>query len=110
MADSAALADPDADLAGALARLLGEFLAADRGRVELEYELYLAALRRPALRPVAAQWCESMSAALTPRTDPVTARALVAAMDGIGLQVLLTDAVYDEDYAREVLRRILRPS
>ncbi|MFD9475811.1 MULTISPECIES: TetR/AcrR family transcriptional regulator [Streptomyces] len=110
VADSAALADPDTDLAGALARLLGEFLAADRSRVELEYELYLAALRRPALRPVAAQWCEAMSAALTPRTDPVTARALVAAMDGIGLQVLLTDAAYDEGYAREVLRRILRPA
>ncbi|WP_405441293.1 TetR family transcriptional regulator [Streptomyces avidinii] len=108
VARSAALADPDADLAAALARLLGEFLTADRGRVELEYELYLAALRRPALRPVAAAWCEAVAAALTPRTDPVTARALVAAMDGIGLQVLLTDAAYDEGYAREVLRRILR--
>ncbi|MFJ2750766.1 TetR/AcrR family transcriptional regulator [Streptomyces sp. NPDC087297] len=108
VAGSAALADPDADLAAALARLLGKLLAADRGRVELEYELYLAALRRPALRPVAAQWCEASAAALTPRTDPVTARALVAAMDGIGLQVLLTDTAYDEAYAREVLRRILR--
>ncbi|MFI7353188.1 TetR/AcrR family transcriptional regulator [Streptomyces avidinii] len=108
VARSAALADPDTDLAAALARLLGELLAADRGRVELEYELYLAALRRPALRPVAAAWCEAVAAALTPRTDPVTARALVAAMDGIGLQVLLTDTAYDEAYAREVLRRILR--
>ncbi|MCX4962033.1 TetR/AcrR family transcriptional regulator [Streptomyces virginiae] len=108
VARSTALADPDADLAEALARLLGEFLAADRGRVELEYELYLAALRRPALRPVAAQWCEAVAAALTPRTDPVTARALVAAMDGIGLQVLLTDAPYDEAYAREILGRLLR--
>ncbi|MFD9259534.1 TetR/AcrR family transcriptional regulator, partial [Streptomyces sp. NPDC059538] len=44
VAGSAALADPDADLAAALARLLGKLLAADRGRVELEYELYLAAL------------------------------------------------------------------
>lgn len=110
VARSATLADPDADLAGALARLLGEFLSADRGRVELEYELYLAALRRPALRPVAAQWCEAVTAALIPRADPLTARALVAAMDGIGLQVLLTDAAYDEEYAREVLRRVLRPS
>ncbi|MFJ3727460.1 TetR/AcrR family transcriptional regulator [Streptomyces sp. NPDC090045] len=108
VADSPALADPDADLAGALARLLGEFLAADRGRVELEYELYLAALRRPALRPVAAEWCEAVSAGLAPRTDPVTARALVAVMDGISLQVLLTDAAYDEAYAREVLGRVLR--
>ncbi|MFJ3964441.1 TetR/AcrR family transcriptional regulator [Streptomyces sp. NPDC090036] len=103
-------ADPGADLAGALARLLGELLGADRGRVELEYELYLAALRRPALRPVAAQWCEAFAAVLAPRTDPVTARALVAVMDGIGLQVLLTDTAYDEAYAREVLARMLRPS
>ncbi|MFJ7586318.1 TetR/AcrR family transcriptional regulator [Streptomyces sp. NPDC097617] len=108
VARSVALADPDADLAPALARLLGELLAADRGRVELEYELYLAALRRPALRPVAAAWCDAVAAALAPRTDPVTARALVAAVDGIGLQVLLTDSAYDEAYTREVLRRILR--
>ncbi|WP_329387037.1 TetR family transcriptional regulator [Streptomyces sp. NBC_01351] len=101
---------PEPDLAGALARLLGEFLSADRGRVELEYELYLAALRRPALRPVAAEWCESVVAALAPRTDPVTARALVAVMDGISLQVLLTDTEYDEPYAREILSRVLRPA
>ncbi|MEV7526146.1 TetR family transcriptional regulator [Streptomyces sp. NPDC091371] len=98
------------DLAGALARLLGDWLAADRGRAELEYELYLAAVRRPALRPVAAEWCESVVAALSPRTDPVTARALVAVMDGISLQVLLTDAEYDEAYAHEILRRVLRPA
>ncbi|MGW5849418.1 TetR/AcrR family transcriptional regulator [Streptomyces sp. NPDC055254] len=107
MSASPAPADPMEDLATSLARLLGEFLAADRGRVELEYELYLAALRRPALRPVAAEWCEAAAEALAGRTDPVTARALVAVMDGIGLQVLLTDAPYDEPYAREVLGRVL---
>ncbi|MFD8984564.1 TetR/AcrR family transcriptional regulator [Streptomyces sp. NPDC059564] len=96
-------------LAGALARLLGELLAAaGRGRAELEYELYLAALRRPALRPVAAEWLESVTGALAEHTDPVTARALVAVMDGISLQVLLTGADYDEPYAREVLGRVLR--
>lgn len=36
---------PAGDVAGSLARLLGRLLAADRGRVELEYELYLAALQ-----------------------------------------------------------------
>lgn len=96
------------DLAGALARLLGELLTADRGRAELEYELYLAALRRSALRPVAAEWLESVTAALAEHTDPVTARALVAVMDGISLQVLLTGTDYDEPYAREVLGRVLR--
>lgn len=105
--DSGALADPDADIAEELARLMGEWLAGDRTGVELEYELYLAALRRPALRPVAAQWCEGLAETLARRTDPVTARALVALMDGICLQVLLTGARYEAEYAREILARII---
>ncbi|MGW1069863.1 TetR/AcrR family transcriptional regulator [Streptomyces aureus] len=101
------LEDSRADLAAELAGLIGEWLAGDRTGVELEYELYLAALRRPALRPVAAEWIDSLVGPLSCRTDPVTARALVALLDGICLQVLLTDTPYDEGYAREVLGRIL---
>ncbi|MBQ0830357.1 TetR/AcrR family transcriptional regulator [Streptomyces tagetis] len=107
VAEHPALADPHSDLAGALAGMLGDWLAGDRTGVELEYELYLAALRRPALRPVAAEWAEDVSALLSHRTEPATARALVALMDGICLQVLLTDAPYDEEYARGALARLL---
>lgn len=103
------LQDPHTDLAAELAALTGEWLAGERTGVELEYELYLAALRRPALRPVAAEWCEDIAELLSRRTDPVTARALVALMDGICLQVLLTDTPYDEAYAREVLGRLIPP-
>ncbi|MFJ6694287.1 TetR/AcrR family transcriptional regulator [Streptomyces sp. NPDC091294] len=102
-----ALSDPEADLPAELARVLGEWLGGDRTGVELEYELYLAALRRPALRPVAAEWAEGVGSLLAARTDPVTARALVAVLDGICLQVLLTDTPYDEEYAREVLARLV---
>ena len=101
------LEDPGLDLAAELAALVGEWLAGERTGVELEYELYLAALRRPALRPVAAEWCEGVAEHLSRRTDPVTARALVALMDGICLQVLLTGTPYDEGYAREVLGRVI---
>jgi DNA-binding transcriptional regulator YbjK len=104
---SGALLDPDADLAEELARVMGEWLAGERTGVELEYELYLAALRRPALRPVAAEWCQELAEILARRTDPVTARALVALMDGICLQVLLTDAQYEAEFAREMLARII---
>ncbi|MFE1883708.1 TetR/AcrR family transcriptional regulator [Streptomyces diastatochromogenes] len=104
---SGVLADADGDLAAGLARILGEWLGGDRPGVELEYELYLAALRRPALRPVAAQWTEETAARLAERTDPVTARALLALMDGICLQVLLTGGSYDEEYARGVLARVI---
>lgn len=102
-----ALGDPGGDLAADLARVLGDWLGGDRIGVELEYELYLAALRRPALRPVAAEWADDLAERLARRTDPVTARALVALADGICLQVLLTGAPYDEEYAREVLGRVI---
>ncbi|MEU6842824.1 TetR family transcriptional regulator [Streptomyces sp. NPDC046716] len=102
-----AFQDPALDLADELAGLLGEWLAGERVGVELEYELYLAALRRPALRPVAAAWCAELADVLAERTDPVTARALVALLDGISLQVLLTDGVYDPGYAREMMARLI---
>ncbi|NEC28442.1 TetR family transcriptional regulator [Streptomyces sp. SID8111] len=104
------LRDPHTDLASELAAVMGEWLAGERTGVELEYELYLAALRRPALRPVAAEWCEGVAAQLAHRTDPVTARAVVALLDGICLQVLLTGTPYDEDFARDVLARVLPAS
>ncbi|WP_320778259.1 TetR/AcrR family transcriptional regulator [Streptomyces sp. CRN 30] len=94
-------------LAADLARLTGEWLAGGRTGLEMEYELYLAALRRPALRPVAAEWTARFTALLTRRTDPVTARAVAALIDGVCLQVLLTDAAYDEECTREMLARLL---
>ncbi|GAA3827167.1 TetR/AcrR family transcriptional regulator [Streptomyces phyllanthi] len=103
-----ALEDPRCDLAGELAALTGELLAGDRTGVELEYELYLAALRRPALRPVAADWVRDFTELIARRTDPATARAVVALIDGICLQVLLTGAPYDEEHAREMLGRVIR--
>ena len=96
------LSDPRTDLAAELAGLLGEWLAGERTGVELECELYLAALR-----PVAAEWADGLATVLAHRTDPVTARALVALLDGICLQVLLTDTPYDEGFAREVFGRVI---
>ncbi|MFF3462910.1 TetR/AcrR family transcriptional regulator [Streptomyces sp. NPDC002619] len=95
------------DLATDLARAAGDWLGGDRTGVELEYELYLAALRRPALRPVAAEWTEETADRLAARTDQVTARALLALLDGICLQTLLTGTPYDEGYAREALARLI---
>ncbi|MCX4761114.1 TetR family transcriptional regulator [Streptomyces sp. NBC_01275] len=98
---------PHPDLPAELAALLADWLSGDRTGVELEYELYLAALRRPALRPVAAEWTEDVTDLLSAHTDPVTARALAALMDGICLQTLLTDTPYDETYTRQTLARLI---
>ncbi|MFF5896606.1 TetR/AcrR family transcriptional regulator [Streptomyces argenteolus] len=105
--ESARLSDPAVPLADELARLLGEWLAGGRGPMELERELCLAALRRPALRPVAAEWADGLAALIVPRSDPATARALVALMDGISLQALLTGGDFDAEYAREMLARVV---
>ncbi|MFI6010641.1 TetR/AcrR family transcriptional regulator [Streptomyces sp. NPDC051243] len=107
IASRGGLEDPETDLAAELAGWMGEWLAGDRTGVELEYELYLAALRRPALRPVADEWARDLADRLSRRTDAVTARALVAVMDGICLQVLLAGGTYDEAYVREVLARVI---
>ncbi|MFD3410580.1 TetR/AcrR family transcriptional regulator [Streptomyces cyaneofuscatus] len=98
---------PGSGLADELTRVLGEWFAGDRGAIELEYELYLAALRRPALRPVAAEWTASAVEVLSARTDPATARALVALLDGVCLQVLLTGSAFDPAYTREMLARVV---
>ncbi|MDQ0797022.1 TetR/AcrR family transcriptional regulator [Streptomyces sp. B1I3] len=105
--ESACLADPAVPTAEALTRLLEGWFAGGRGPMELEYELYLAALRRPALRAVAAEWADGLTEVIASRTDPATARALVALLDGISLQVLLTGGDFDAAHTREMLGRIV---
>jgi DNA-binding transcriptional regulator YbjK len=107
IAGRSALADPEADLADELARLTEEMLTRDRARAELEYELYLAALRRAAVRPIAEEWVDLMTAALARRTDPATARALAAFVDGLALQTLLTGGDFDREHARAMFARLI---
>lgn len=52
--------DTAAPLADEVIRLVEETLAGDRSRVVLEYELYLAALRHEAVRPIAAACLDEM--------------------------------------------------
>jgi DNA-binding transcriptional regulator YbjK len=94
-------------LADALTRLLQEYARGDRGRIRLEYELYLAALRRPALQPVAAAWLDEMAEVIGRHTpDAATARVLVALIDGLLLQLLLTDRPFDRAAVRAALARV----
>ncbi|MES4907305.1 MULTISPECIES: TetR family transcriptional regulator [unclassified Streptomyces] len=91
-----------------LARWLEELLTGDRSRLELEYELYFAALRHEGLRPLAAECLDEMArmlARLVP--DAATARAVVALIDGLTLQVLLADRPYDRESTRAALARIM---
>ncbi|MGY0062743.1 TetR/AcrR family transcriptional regulator [Streptomyces sp. LZ34] len=100
--------DPAAPPADELARWLGELLTGDRARLELEYELYFAALRHEGLRPIAAECLDEMARMLTRLVpDVATARAVVALIDGLALQVLLADRPYDREGTRAALARIM---
>ena len=101
-------ADPGLPLADELARLVEELLAGDRTGLELEYELYLAALRREAVRPIAVACLDEMAGLLARRTADVgTARALVALLDGLMLRLLLTGRPYDRAGTRVALARVI---
>ncbi|GAA2081753.1 TetR family transcriptional regulator [Streptomyces albiaxialis] len=95
-------------LAEALTQVMEEYASGGRGRIRLEYELYLAALRRPLLQPLAAVWLDDMTRLLARHTaDLATARALVALIDGLLLQFLLTDRPFDREEVRSVLARVI---
>ncbi len=81
-----------------LARLIEHCLVYRRGRTLAEYELYLLAARRPALREAAAAWLEPLTQiARNFTSDPQRASLLVAALDGILLQSLIGARAYTHD-------------
>jgi TetR/AcrR family transcriptional regulator, regulator of biofilm formation and stress response len=101
-----AVSDID-DVAG-LADLLAEQIVEHRTRFVALYELYLLAARRPALRTEAHRWLDSVEdAARRLGADETGARALTAALDGFGIQALLTDDEPDRKRIVAALRRTL---
>ncbi|MGP3970840.1 TetR/AcrR family transcriptional regulator [Streptomyces sp. 6N223] len=106
----AAAADPAKPLAPQAAAFVRSCLEDDRARTEVEYELYVAGLRHPAVRPLAAACLDAMAEALPRRRlvpDMATARALVALGDGLTLQCLLTNRPYDAAQTTEAFARLL---
>ncbi|MCX5450308.1 MULTISPECIES: TetR/AcrR family transcriptional regulator [Streptomyces] len=100
--------DPQAPLAEEVARLVEDTLTGDRRRMELEYELYLAALRHEAVRPIAAECLDEMVRLLGQRIgDLRTARTVVALTDGLVLQHLLTGQPFDPEAVRAGLAGVL---
>jgi DNA-binding transcriptional regulator YbjK len=83
--------DSKRDLASAVAELILGSLGPDRGNWMVGFELYVAALRRPTLRQVSVAWDSAFVEILTRYVDEATARALVAACNGLIIMTLLAD-------------------
>ncbi|SFC80487.1 TetR/AcrR family transcriptional regulator [Streptomyces aidingensis] len=103
--------DPDRPPAEEITRFVAGSLAAERSRTELEYELYFAGLRNPVVRPVAAGCLDEMVALLRRHVpDEHTARAVIALLDGLMLQYLLTGRPFRPEEVRDGLARLLSGS
>ncbi|UQA93618.1 TetR/AcrR family transcriptional regulator [Streptomyces halobius] len=81
-----------------------------RDQQVMEFELYLAALRRPTLRPIADQHTQLSIRALSHYTDPDTAAAAAAALNGISLRALANSTPPTRTEVETILRRILTPN
>lgn len=82
---------PSVDLAGALAGLVEELTVRQRTQLVLDYELYLAARRRPGLRDIAARWGSSLDELIAQHVEPLTAQALAHVLEGVLIQAVVLD-------------------
>jgi DNA-binding transcriptional regulator YbjK len=79
------------DLAEELTTLLVEvFSDKERNRSIVQLELYLAAIRRPALRSISIAWGQVVFSALCQHTDAATARALSLMLDSLAIESLVS--------------------
>lgn len=90
----------DGDLVGALAAYLFRTIAEHVGRTIVEFELYLAAMRRPALRELSMAWGEAMPAMLAQHCSRPVAEAVAITVDGILLKSVAQGYPLDEAETR----------
>ncbi|GAA4854422.1 TetR/AcrR family transcriptional regulator [Saccharopolyspora rosea] len=91
-----------------VAELLASLVRDHRERTLAEYELYLLAARRPALRPAARRWIE-VAAGYVNDGDPPALRALLAAIDGLLMQGLIADEPPTAEDLEPSLRYLMQP-
>jgi DNA-binding transcriptional regulator YbjK len=99
---------PGPDLAEELTKLLiEEFLSKARNRSIVQLELYLAAIRRPALRKLSMAWGKVVYDALLQHTDTDTARALSLMLDSLATESLIAGEAPSRRDCVTMFRRVL---
>ncbi|MBM2618872.1 TetR family transcriptional regulator [Actinoplanes sp. LDG1-06] len=98
------LGDTD-DIPAAVAGLIVEYLS-DRRRAQIECELYVAAARDAALRPLAMAWLTGMRGILEPHLGPDATRDVMALFDGVTLQALITGNDVDVTALTATIRKL----
>lgn len=84
-------------------------VGADAGEWAVSYELYLAALRDPALRTVTEEWMRASRTVLERFVDPDTARGLDALIEGLVMHRMLSTAPFPRTVTRAAVARAVQP-
>ena len=95
------------DLVEALTNLIGRQAGAEPDDLLLAYELYLAALRDPALREVTEGWMRASRTVLERYVDPVTARGVDALVEGLVMHNALSTAPLGREDIRTIVRNVI---
>ncbi len=95
------------DLVEGTTEMIVDGMRSRRQRIAVRYELYVAALRRPRLRPISTEWSRLLAGIYRQYTDDLTADALAAAVDGLWLGCLVSDEPVSTEQIERVLGRIV---
>jgi DNA-binding transcriptional regulator YbjK len=97
------------DLVDAVTRLVEGAAGAGSDEWAATYELYLAALRDPALREITESWMRTNRAVLARYVDVATARALDALIEGLIMHRMLSTAPLPIEEIRAAVVRAIAP-
>lgn len=97
------------DLVEAVTDMVEGSAGADAGDWAVSYELYLAALRDPALRAVTENWMSTSRRVLGRFVDPDTARGLDALIEGLLMHRMLSTTPFPRDVIHAAVVRAVQP-
>ena len=95
------------ELVEAVTELVHGQVGADARDMVLAYELYLAAMRDPALRAVTEEWMHASRAVLERFVDPVAARGVDALVEGLIMHNALSPSPLGRKEIRTILARMI---
>ncbi|MEU4233244.1 TetR family transcriptional regulator [Nonomuraea sp. NPDC026600] len=98
---------PQDDLASALARFVEVLTTDHREQLILDYEIFLAARRKPALRSAAGRWIEDSFNLMRRFADDATARMLTDHIEGLLVQAVVFDRRLPADGTFPAFQRIV---
>lgn len=94
-----------------LAELIADGAGRNRSQLAAEYELFLMAAHRPALRAEVARWTEALDDFFAPLVDDGVRRAgVTAAVDGLFLRCFCGDDPPDAGEILDILQRLTAPA